>query len=214
MAANLALGGWFGLTVDELYFWGSAVSVLALCLAAQRAVTRPLIRATPRRSMLPEPIEARVTQALGELDGGTARSLLADVVRTGDALCGRLAGESSAPAMIGRIADLLLASCDAALELAGIEAALETLDKQRGRSTGLPDGWSESLARTEHARDGLVQRLLEALAALGSARGRDAFEEGGLLDRIGSLTLELESERQLQAEAARELEAYLEAASA
>ncbi len=57
--------------------------------------------------------------------------------------------------------------------------------------------------------DALVQRLLEALAALGAVRS-DELSSDGALDQVAELTAQLESERLLQAEAARELETFLE----
>jgi hypothetical protein len=99
---------------------------------------------------------------------------------------------------------LVLAACAAALELARLETAAGAIEGQVGAA--LTTQWMDAQARCDAARDVLVQRLLDADAALGRV-------QSGLADAAGSdmvdLTRDLEREAELQAAAAREVEALL-----
>ncbi len=68
------------------------------------------------------------------------------------------------------------------------------------------------MARSERVRDVPVQRLLEALAALGTARSDAVTGSLGVGEPLGELSPGLEAERQVQAEAAREVEELSDAA--
>lgn len=178
---------------------------------AHRLVCQPLVRPKASRSALPAPIEGRVVEVLGELAPGSARKLLGDVARTGQDLFA-LQAVSESPALGARVGELVSSACDAARELGAIDHALERLEKQRGSGTHASKVWLQGLARSERARDVLVQRLLEALAALGMARSDAVTGSLGVVDQLGELTAGLEAECQIQAEAAREVEELIDSA--
>ncbi len=209
MAANLGIAALLGLSLQALYFWAGGLVVLGLTATAQRLVCRPLVRPKASRSTLPSTLEERVVEALGELTPGPARNLLGDVARTGQDLFA-LPGVAASPALGARVGELIATACDAARELGAIDHALERLEKQRHSDAAASKVWLQGLARSERARDALVQRLLEALAALGTARSDAVTGSLGVVDQLEELTAELQSEREIQAEAAREVEELLD----
>ena len=107
--------------------------------------------------------------------------------------------------------ELVTTACEAARELGGIDQTLDRLEKQRASEPGASRIWLQGLARSERARDALVQQLLEGLAALGMARSDAVTGSLGVVEQLGDLTAELENERQIQAEAAREVAELLDA---
>jgi hypothetical protein len=200
LVANLVVGGVLGLTLDARYLLFALLGSLLLAWTGQRRVRRPLFTPRAARSRLPAAIEARVLETFDALSPGPARTLLGDVVRTGQDVFSK----DAAPALTARAGDLLAASCDAARELDTLDQLLERLEKQRGRHDAT-ELLLRSLSRSERARDALVQRLLEALAGLGMARSQAVGDSLGVVDQLGELTQELENERTLQAEATREV---------
>ena len=207
LLANAVVGAALGAMVDATFAMSAALVVPVLTLGATRGLRRPLLVPSTSGPRLPDAVEQQAARTLSELAAGAARSLLVDVVRTGQRLYAHAEGPGD---VIGtRVGELVSAACDAARELGGIDDALERLDKQRALHTQLPPGWLRGLAQCESARDALVQRLLEALAALGAVRS-DGVDSDGALENMAKLTAELEAERQLQAEAARELESFLD----
>ena len=207
LLANIVVATALGLLLDVTFAVSAAFVVPALTWGSTRRLRRPLLLPSASGPRLPEAVEQQAARTLAELGAGAARSLLVDVVRTGQRLFAHADGPGSP--LGARVGELVSAACDAALQLGGIDDALERLDKQRAQHSQLPSGWLRGLAQCESARDALVQRLLEALAALGAVRS-DELGCDGALDPIAELAAELEAERRLQAEATRELESFLE----
>jgi hypothetical protein len=212
MLANVAIGAVFGVLLDPLYTIVTVGVVLALTWAATRSLTQPLLRPTASPLQLPQRIEARAVSTLAQLAPGPARDLLVDVVRSAQHGHARTHRSGAVSPLAIRLEELVVAACDAALELSGIDAALERLHKARVRHSRLPKDWHSGLARSESARDSLVQRLLEAVAALASLEiaGAEGSEARATEEALCELTRELADEQKMQAEAARELEAFLE----
>ena len=143
-----------------------------------------------------------MVETLTEMPGGTARQLLADIVRSGQRLAEE-AGDADQPAL----GQVLIGASRAARRVEGLEETLVHLDR-RSESVGGDQflAAEDSLAR---ARDRLVQELLDVLTALGRAQGRVALagatEDGGL----AALAAELEASLAANADAHREVEEYL-----
>jgi len=112
-----------------------------------------------RRSTLPADAERAAVRALAALPGGTARALLVDLLRRADAVTAAGNGANG-------LDRLVIAACDAARDLAGLEQQLGAFDARRDRLADAPPGWLDALNRCERGRDLLTQRLLEASAAL------------------------------------------------
>jgi hypothetical protein len=209
LAANLLLGGALGVWVEASYAVWAALVVLVLGAGAGRLLCRPVLRSSAAPSRLPGRVESRAVDALAALPSGPTRDLLGDIVRSGRDLFDAPATAATST-LGGRVAELMLQSCDAARDLGAMDRALEALEKHRVRSAERGERWSERLADVERARDALVQRLLEALGALVAVRSEGLEGSLGSLERLEALTAELESEREIQAAAAREVAELLE----
>jgi len=107
--------------------------------------------------------------------------------------------------------DVLLSSAEQlAKDLESLDAGLAVMERQAMFVSGEIDArWIETHDRVSRTRDRLVQRILDALAAL--ARAHAAGSEAKLSGAadLTELARELERDAKLQAEARREVEVLL-----
>ena len=147
-----------------------------------------------------------MVRALAELPAGTARSLLADVTRLARPLFARLGRGGTTATSSTR------AHRAGRLGVRGRHRPRHARREPRAvrarAGAGpppIPPDWLDALARSERARDALVQRLLEAMTVLGrlqsQATSAVAAEDGTLAE----VTRELRAEAEAQAAAAREI---------
>ena len=132
----------------------------------------------------------------GALPAGAARALLVDLLRRADTVTAAGNGANG-------LDQLVIAACDAARDLAGLEQHLAAFDARRDRLTDAPPGWLDALSRCERGRDLLTQRLLEASAALSRWQASTVAGEGA--ETLGALVRDLGEEGRRQEEAAREV---------
>ena len=185
--------------------------VALLVLLAVRRVRTPLLRrsgrATPR---LPRASEQVVKDSLASLRPGPARRLLKDVVRMAAGVHSQQDSDPGAQDLDAPLEGLLVQSCAVAVDLGHLDESLAILEDLDSDSENGTDGgpWLESVTRARQARDGLTQKLLEAIAVLGRTRiaiasGRSASEG------LHAFSAELESGAVAQAAARREVEALV-----
>jgi hypothetical protein len=131
------------------------VSAAGFLLVATRIVGRPVV-AGPDSGVTALSPAARIAvgKALEEIATPTARKLLGQLVQVGARAAER------APTA----AELVIAATAATRELDRIDRAIAGFEQHREPSN---EAWADGLARCEQARDALVQRLLEAIGALG-----------------------------------------------
>ncbi len=156
LVAVLAAFGLFEWTHAEVARGALAmVSAAGFLFVATRIVARPVV-ADPQSGATVLSPTARIAagRALEEIETPTARKLLAQIVQVG-----ARAAEKAPTA-----AELVTAATAATRELDRIDRAIAGLEQHREPSN---EAWAEGLARCEQARDSLVQRLLEAVGALG-----------------------------------------------
>jgi len=171
-----------------------AVGLVTLAVALRRSpVWNP---SSGRRSTLRADAERAAVRALAALPGGTARGLLVDLLRRADAATATGNGANG-------LDRLVIAACDAARDLAGLEQQLGAFDARRDRLADAPPGWLDALSRCERGRDLLTQRLLEASAALSGWQASAVAGEGG--ETLAALVRDLSEESRHQEEAAREV---------
>ena len=194
-----------GLAATPLLLWTTPVIGGLLLYAAGQTVRSPLVASSQPAGDLPPVLEAQVVRALAELPAGTAQGLLADVTRLARPLfarLGRLGDDRYTPTVLH---ELVGSACVAATDLAMLDENLARFERERARTASQESGWLDSLARSERARDALVQRLLEATTVLGrlqsQATSAVAAEDGTLAE----VTRELRAEAEAQAAAAREI---------
>lgn len=190
-----------------LLWTGPIMGSLVLIGARQHART-PVVRPPARQAMLPPPLERTVIETLVALPPGTARGLLADVVRASGALFATLAGSGDPEGIRPSLEELVGAACRASRDLADLDENLGRFERQRERfAAGAPERL-DALARSERTRDALVQRLLEAMTAVSRLRTQEA-ELAQQTDPLADLTAELRREADAQAAAAKELDELL-----
>jgi hypothetical protein len=178
-------------------------------LGARRDARTPVVLPPARESALPPALERTVVDALVTLPAGTARSLLADLVRGSGALFAGLVRNGDPRGLAPALTELVTTACRAARDLADLDEDLGRFERQRERFVAASAERLDALARCERTRDGLVQRLLEAMTAVARLRTQQAELAGETDPTLAELTRELEAEAAAQAAAARELEALL-----
>ena len=213
IAAVSAAGLGAGLTAMPLLLWTTPLMGGLLLAAASRQLRSPLVAPAPGARDLPAELESRAVRTLAELPPGTARSLLADVVRLARPLFARLARAADERGQTVVLGELVTFACIAAADLGMLDDGLARFERERSRAAGPGRDWLDALRRSEQARDALVQRLLEAMAVLGRLQSQATWaaaeEEGTLVE----VTRELQAEAALQASAAAEIARLLGPAS-
>jgi predicted Ser/Thr protein kinase len=204
-AAVLGVGGTAGIAVSPTLLATTPLIGALLVMGVGRASRTPLVLPLAHRSGLPVTLERQVVQTLSELPPGTARNLLADLVRMCAALATRLEHTGDDRGLGQSLAELLPAACGAATDLAQLDENLGRFERQRDRLAARPEGWLDTLARCERTRDALVQRLLEAMTVVGRLQGQQAALAAESDDTLAELTRELKQEAEAQAAAAKEI---------
>jgi predicted Ser/Thr protein kinase len=205
--ATAALGTWAGLLAQPTLLFSTPPVVGLLLTLAYRAVGKPLFAPPPQdEETLPPALVTDVSRALTGLPDGESRALLADVVRLGRSLL-RHAGPD---ATLRDSTELLLATtCQAAAELTRLEQALVQLTEQRARLPRVPESWMAEHARLDGARTALLQHLLDAVAALGSAVSEAAQPDADVSQALARASRDLHDELTLRAQSRAEVEATL-----
>jgi predicted Ser/Thr protein kinase len=207
--AAVTAGTVAGLAAMPFLLWASPMIGSLVLIGARQHARTPLVSPPERQSVLPPGLERLAVETLVTLPAGTARSLLADIVRTSGALFAALARTGDQRNIAGSLDELVSAACCAARDLSDLDENLGRFERQRERLAGASPERLDALARSERTRDALVQRLLEAMTAVARLRTQQA-ELGQESDpALSELAGELRREAEAQAAAARELEALL-----
>ena len=187
--------------------WASPGVAALWWLLAVREIQRPALASIGLATRLPPEAEREVVAALVELPDGTARELLADVVRVGQRLAG--AGGADGDERALEIGQVLLGASRAARQIAEVEESLANLER---RSNGDDPRLVGAADLLERGRDRLVQELLEVLTTMARTQGRlvlagDAARIGG--EELTSLAAAIEQSVGFRTEAEREVNALL-----
>jgi hypothetical protein len=159
-------------------------------------------------SALSETARSRIAETFAVLRPGPARSLLADVVRRGQAVRRGLALRGDATGTATTVDELLTASCASARDLAALDESLAQFDRERARDD-VSEAWSDSLAECERMRDTAVQRLLDAVTVLGQLDAQAIRGTDDVNARLGELVAEIASDVRARTEAREELASLL-----
>lgn len=148
--------------------WLAALSLVfaaLLGLAAHRRLSEPVW--APRGGdalALPEAAEREVRATLLRLGKGRARIFLKDLVAVSTPLV--TAGDRAWAAEVrAGVVELLHLACGAAVDLEGLDASLDILERQGTGGTAEP--LRDAIERATETRDAIVARFEEALASLG-----------------------------------------------
>jgi hypothetical protein len=194
-----------GFAVSPILLWTTPVMGGLLLLAAGQKLRTPLVLPSPAGHELPRELERQVIRALAELPAGTAGSLLADVTRLARPLFARLDREGDGSRHEPLLRELVASACVAAADLAMLDDNLARFERERARASAPGAEWLDALARSERARDALVQRLLEAMAVLGRLQSQATAAILAEDASLAEVTRELRAEAEARAAAAREI---------
>jgi predicted Ser/Thr protein kinase len=196
-------------SVVPLVGWASPLVAGLWWLLAFREIRRPALASVGLATRLPADSEREVVAALTELPKGTARELLADVVRVGQRMSAAMEGVEAEQrnADVGRV---LVGASRSARLVAGLEESLTSLEHRS--ESGTDPGLIGAADVLERGRDRLVQGLLETLTAMARTHGRlalagEAARIGG--DELAVLAQALEDSIGYRADAQREIEELL-----
>ena len=207
--AAVTAGAMAGTAAMPFLLWTSPIVGTLVLMGARRDARTPLVAPPAREAALPPALERTVIEALVGLPPGTARSLLADVVRASGGLFATLASAGDERGIGASIEELVAAACRAATDLADLDENLARFERQRERFAAAAPERLDALTRSERTRDALVQRLLEAMTAVARLRTQQAELAQASDPTLSELASELRREAEAQAAAAQELEAFL-----
>lgn len=200
----IAAGIAAGLYVHPFFFGTTLLIALLLFSAANRIINRPLFP-LKSQSQWPEEDHQKIVNEWRSLMPGSARNLFADLV----VMSRHLIVNSRASEEISKyLLDLLESSGHAAVDLDRIDQTLQCLENQKSSISGKSEALIESLSAGEQARDILVQRLLEAIAAVGRFQSDIALSSSGFAQQLKDCTQQLQSEIEIQATVANELDSF------
>jgi serine/threonine protein kinase len=197
----LAAGIVAGLYAHPIFFGTTLLLALFLFATASRLISRPLF-SLKSQSLWPEEIHQKIVNVWRALTPGSARNLFADLV----VMSRHLIVNSKASDEIAKyLLDLLESSGKAAVDLDRMDQTLQRLESQKTSMPRNSEALIESLSAGEQARDILVQRLLEAIAAVGHFQSDVALSTTGFAQQLKDCTQQLQSEIEIQAAVANEL---------
>jgi hypothetical protein len=209
MVGVVIVAGFVAGSVTEVVFAAAAVPfALLLVGGGMVSLRRPALNLSRESPALPERVRARIAETFAAVPTGPARSLLADVVRRGQAVRRGLAMRQDSSGIGVTVDDLLTVACASARDLAALDESLAQFDRERAREEG-GSAWLDSLAECERARDVAVQRLLDAVTVLGqldvqSLRGTDDANA-----RLAELVAEIAAEVHARSAAREEMDSLL-----
>jgi hypothetical protein len=194
---------WFttGLVVIVLLkaYWGGTVAGTVTTVVTK--VDVPLGR-------FPLPVNSVVQAAVAQLPAGDARTLLGAVIRQARPLFGAATSAFDASKdneSRAHAADLVIASCDTAVELARLDALIES-ESRAGEKAGAPGALAQRYAA---ARAQFAKRLTDAASALGELYASGIEHGTPASDRVAELAAELKLDAASRAAAKVEVDSLL-----
>ena len=210
MVGGVVLSGIVGgLIADNAFFAAAGPVAAVLLVAGAFSIRRPILIADRRSSAFSDRTRARVVETFSAMPAGAARSLLADVVQRAQAVRRALAVRQDGSGAGETVEDLVDAACASARDLAALDASLGQFTRERDRDNADPK-WLDSLVECERTRDGVVQRLLDAVTVLGQLDVQAIRGTDDTTVRLGELVAEIGGEVKARSAAREEMESLLE----
>jgi len=209
MVATVLVGGIAaGLIADGRLAVAAAPFALLLVGGGMISLRRPVLAADRQLTGLSQTARSAIADTFAVLPAGAARSLLADVVRRGQAVQRALTLRQDSSGASAIIDDLVAVASVSARDLAALDDSLARFDRETARDS-MKSTWIESLAECEQARDRAVQRLLDAVTVLGQLDTQSARGTEDATARLGELVAELTGEVRIRTAAREEVETLL-----
>jgi predicted Ser/Thr protein kinase len=195
-----------GMVADNALFAAAGPIAVLLLIGGALSIRKPVLTADGRMSALSEPTRARVVETFAGIPAGPARSLLADVVQRGHAVRRALVVRQDTSGAGETVEELIDAACASARDLAALDASLAQFARERDTGDAK---WLDSLTECERTRDGVVQRLLDAVTVLGQLDVQAIRGSDDTTARLGELVAEIGSEVKARSAAREEMATLL-----
>ncbi|MEP6493225.1 MAG: hypothetical protein ABJF01_11145 [bacterium] len=209
--AILVAGSAAALVIDPKFWLATPLFGFAMLKASKRAAPPPPIELREAEpTQMPVRVELAIHDAVSQLPSGDARRLLGDVVRQARPLFGATSSNFDAAKdeeTRTEAADLVLACCDTALELAKLDTVLVTGTNAAGGDLRTRD--AKLFARYTDARQLFSTRLSDAASALGTLYASGVERGTPASDRIGELVTDLTADAAARSAAKLELDQLL-----
>jgi hypothetical protein len=210
MICAMLASGVIAAVITEPALWLVTPLMAFMALEASKRARTPLTRVEPRVSELPPRIELVVRDSIKRLPAGDAQRLLADIVREARPLFATRSSSfdaASDDAARTQAGELVLASCDTALELARLDALLAPFQDHTTSTT--PARNDNLLKRYATARDLFAARLTDAAGALGALYAAGVEHGTPASDRVAELVTDLKADAAARSSAKSELDELL-----
>jgi hypothetical protein len=200
------------ISLGPIYWFTTAGMLLFVKRAQWRALEGPselpTVPIDAPLGMLPPRVNEAVRHAVAQLPTGDARLLLGGVIRQARPLFGNATSAfdpSKDDESRAHAAELVIASCDTALELARLDALLAA----ESRADKKAASEQELVSRYAAVRARFVKRLTDAAAALGELYASGIENGTPASDRVQELVGELKSDAASRAAAKVEVDELL-----
>lgn len=210
--AVIAAGIAAGVRYAQVFWYMTGIMVWLLVRTSRRAFPEPVVaesgQSAEESNRFPPRVAVAVQRAVAELSSGDARKLLGAVMRQARPLFGATSSNfdpSKDDESRMHAADLVVASCDTALELARLDALIES----GGRASAKPAAPSDLDARYVAARATFAKRLTDAATALGELYASGIEHGTPASDRVAELAAELKSDAASRVAAQTEVDELL-----
>jgi hypothetical protein len=203
------LGAMAGVSgVPEMLVMSPVLAGLLL-VAAQRSMTKPLIRA-PQGDAMPAAVEAAAMHAFSRLAAAKPRELLADLVGIARPLMRTLRAEGDPAGLAVTLDELIIAACATALETDHLAQTASVVRDEVGAGSheSLEGDMLAAADRCDGAAAMGTRRLVEAVGAVADISGRTALDPGAA-DRLARLAQELRTGSGYRDDALREIDRLL-----
>jgi hypothetical protein len=210
--AVLAAGIAAAMTVSETFWFTTPLLGVGLMWASRRVAPVVLDQGEPGPSEMPARLELAIHEAVAQLPTGDARRLLGDVVRQARPLFGRGTTSSNFTAQKDndartQAAELVLAACDTALELARLDTLIESGARARGSKAPTHD--AELTTRYSAAREMFSARLTDTATALGQLYASGVEHGTPASDMVAELATDLTADAAARSAAKTEMDELL-----
>jgi hypothetical protein len=190
----IGLGFALALRGDAVLFGAGLAGGLVLLPLGHSLMQHPPLIPDPSGPRPAASLAQKVAEVMAEIQGGEARTLLAEILRLNRDISLRLESCPDSTETREVLVAVALSACDGARELAALDPILDALMLHGDHRFEPPPGLLESRNRLETARSCLAQSLLEATATLSAVRGHEILDAAEIRVELDAIQARLNEE--------------------
>ncbi len=198
LGVMVLVGIWAGRLAEPMLLWISPLMALLLLLAAQVRLRDPAIASPRRRAVFPASVEHQIVTTFAGLPLGTARDLLANLVRAAEPVYRSLRRGAAGGTCKQDMEQLLTHACRAAIDLSDLDHGL----------AGVLD--EAAIDRVTALHDALASRFRQGVSVLYRLRA-ETVDADPAHEELAELLEALDADVDACAAARAEVEAWLAA---